>query len=146
MNKKILELFSKSPSPKEKGEQEAASEKEQTLSEGAMSQEQKLKKDIAELLELFPKLKADAVPEEVWERVSEGDSLCAAYCLWMVKRAKEQSHIRSVNDKVSQSAPPQVSDKGAQKEYFTRETVKNMSPEQIRKHLSAILNSMDSWK
>lgn len=146
MNKKILELFSKSPAPKEQGEQEGASADKEAFSPEAMSREDKLKKDISELLELFPKLKADAVPEEVWERVSQGDSLCAAYCLWMVKRAKEQSHIRSVNDKVSQAAPPQVSDKGAQKEFFTRETVKNMSPEQVRKHLGAILNSMDSWK
>ena len=144
MSKKILDLFSKSSAPKEGGE--APEEREEAVCEEAMGAEQKLKKDIAELLELFPKLKADAIPEEVWERVSEGDSLCAAYCLWMVKRAKEQSRIRSVNDKAAKAAPPQRSDKGEGKEYFTRESVKNMSPEQVRKHLGAILNSMDSWK
>ena len=146
MSKKILELFSKSSSPKEEKGGEAVPEKQEAASEEAMGAEQKLKKDIAELLELFPKLKADAVPEEVWERVSEGDSLCAAYCLWVVKRAKEQTRIRSVNDKAAKAAPPQLSDKGESKEYFTRETVKNMSPEQVRKHLGAILNSMDRWK
>lgn len=143
--KKILELFNKS-APQEQADKGEEHKKEQELSqELPPSSPDKLKEDINELLELFPKLKAEAVPEEVWDRVREGDSLCAAYCLWVVKKAKEQLHIRDVNEKRSQAAPPPVADKG-EEEFFTRETVKNMSPQQVRKHFNAILNSMDRWK
>ena len=89
--KKIMELFGKSAVEKElpkEGEEpmKKTAEKEEVGPEDP----DKLKEDINELLALFPKLKAEAVPDEVWDRVREGDSLCAAYCLWVVKQAKEQ--------------------------------------------------------
>ncbi len=153
--KRILERLGK-PAPEK--EQAASKEWEEKAEEAVESAEEtteatektedsdKLKQDINELLELFPKLKANAVPDEVWDRVREGDSLCAAYCLWVVKNAKEQLRIRDVNDKRSHAAPPPVADKGEGEEFFTRDTVKNMSPQQVRKNFKAILNSMDRWK
>lgn len=104
----------------------------------------RLKNDVALLLELFPKLKADAVPQEVWDRVREGDSLSAAYCLWLVKTVKEKKRIGEVNEKNRAASLPKL-DTGSDEGFFTREAVKRMSQEQIRKNLDSILRSMDSW-
>ena len=151
MKKKLTELFTK---PAARQEQESVKDTAPQAEEVEKEAKQelpaedgdKLRADVSELLELFPKLKAKAIPDEVWDRVREGDSLCAAYCLWTVKNAKEQLRIRDVNDKTARTAPPPVSDKGEGEAFFSRETVKNMSPEQVRKNFKAILDSMDRWK
>ncbi len=105
------------------------------------------REDVELLLSLFPKLSASAVPEEVWDRVREGDSLSAAYCLWLVKTVKEKKRIDGVNEKNRLGAIPPVNDDSSPREgSFTRDTVRNMTREQIRKNLDGILRSMDSWK
>lgn len=150
MSKKILERFmSKERSGQEQELQTAPEELEALQSSGdepAGDLQEKMKQDVSQLLSLFPKLKAEAIPQQVWERVQQGDSLCAAYCLWLVTRVKEQVHIRAVNEKVNRLAPPRLADPGQQSHYFTRDAVKNMSSQQIRENLNEILQSMDSWK
>ena len=153
MSKKILELFAgkersaQEPQPQAQPEPLSAPESA-PAEESAPAQDwqEKMKQDVSQLLSLFPKLKAEAIPQQVWDRVQQGDSLSAAYCLWLVSRVKEQVHIKAVNDKVNHLAPPRLADSGQQSHFFTRDAVKNMSSQQIRDNLNEILQSMDSWK
>lgn len=141
MQKKFLDMFTK-PLPEK---QEAAAEGNASVHAEDEAAD-RLKLQVNELLEMFPKLKAEAIPAEVWDRVIEGDSICAAYCLWLVKSLKEKSRIDTVNDKNKRSAPPKVTVHKGKEDYFSADTVKKMSSAQIRDNLDAILRSMDSWK
>ena len=149
---KIFEIFKKTAaSPQETEAADEAQIIEALSGDGAEKPENKddvarRREDVELLLTLFPKLNASAVPDEVWDRVKEGDSLSASYCLWLVKTVKEKKRIDGVNEKNRLAAMPQVSDDKSREGFFTRETVKNMSREQIRKNLDGILRSMDSWK
>ena len=45
----------------------------------------KVTRDIDRLWEMFPDLKLDSVPEELWDMVSQGESLLGAYCILLCK-------------------------------------------------------------
>ena len=140
MQKKFLDMFTKTTPEKPdtaKGEEQSSQGKDES---------ERLKLQVNELLEMFPKLNAEAIPAEVWERVLDGDSVCAAYCLWLVKSLKEKSRIDAVNDKNKKTAPPKITQSKGKEDYFSAETVKKMSSDQIRNNLDAILRSMDSWR
>lgn len=152
MATKIFDRFRKTAASPQEGETAAEEqireevsaeepEREDIKDDGARRRE-----DVELLLSLFPKLNASAVPDEVWDRVREGDSLSAAYCLWLVKTVKEKKRIDGVNSRNAHAALPPVSDDSEREGFFTRDTVRNMSREQIRKNLDRILKSMDSWK
>ncbi len=114
-------------------------------SENARSDEEKMEEDIALFHELFPELTGKEIPDEVWARVEAGESLAAAFCLYTVKKMKEDEKIRKVNESNEKKAPPRVRQDESSSEYFSPEAVKAMSRSEIKKHYDAILRSMESW-
>ncbi len=114
------------------------------LSDGKTEQE-KMEQDIALFHELFPDVKAEDIPQEVWDQVEGGESLAAAYALYSIKMLRQEEKIRKVNEKNEKSAPPRIRHDGTEAEYFSPEAVKAMSRSEIKKHYDAILRSMEKW-
>ena len=154
MANKLVEMFRKNAAVRQENEEPVGAEEAkagaaqdaQEQPEAEADERTKLKEDVKLLLSLFPKLNVSAVPDEVWDKVRDGDSLSAAYCLWLVRTVKEKKRIDELNSKNRLASLPPVNDDSKREGFFTRETVKNMSREQIRKNLDGILRSMDSWK
>ncbi len=110
--------------------------------EGAVSE---MEADIDLFRQLFPDVKADEIPQEVWDSVEEGQSLSAAFALHFVKKMREEEHIRRVNEENGKKAPPPVEGQEASSDYFSPEAVKSMSRKEIRKNYDKILSSMEKW-
>ena len=106
---------------------------------------EKLAQDVAAFHELFPEVKAEAIPGEVWDQVEAGQSLTAAYAVHFVKAMKEAARIEKRNAENEKAAPPPVRHDGKEESYFSPEAVSAMSREEVRKNYQEILRSMDHW-
>lgn len=137
---------------KKKKEKEVLSE-EKLSEETALQEEGAEVPDAAELMEedialfrsLFPEVKGEQIPQEVWDRVEAGESLAASYALFAVQKFREEEKISRINEENGKKAPPPVEGGSAEGDYFSPEAVKNMSRSEIRKHYDKILSSMEKW-
>lgn len=137
---------------KKKKEKEVLSE-EKLPEETALQEEGAEVPDAAELMEedialfrsLFPEVKGEDIPQEVWDRVEAGESLAASYALFAVQKFREEEKISRINEENGKKAPPPVEGGSAEGDYFSPEAVKNMSRSEIRKHYDKILSSMEKW-
>ena len=107
--------------------------------------EEKLKADISEFHTLFPDVKADQIPREVWDRVDQGESLTASYAVFFVRALREEERIAKVNAENEKTAPPRVRHDGTDGDYFSPDAVRAMSRDEVKKHYQEILRSMDHW-
>lgn len=108
------------------------------------SLKENLEKELELLLSIFPELKADEIPDEVFEGCDNGKGLAAQYALWYVRAQKEKEETEKTNEKNAISAPPEVT--AADEEvFFTPEAVKAMSDKDIRRNYKAIMKSMEKW-
>ena len=135
--KEILQALSAQTEGEEKAEGSEEEKKEDPA--------KKMETDIALFHALFPEVKAESIPEEVWEMVENGESLAASYALFTVKKQREEEKIRAVNEENQKKAPPRIRHDGAESEYFSPEAVKSMSRKEIKENYDAILKSMEKW-
>ncbi len=105
----------------------------------------KMKEDISLFHTLFPEVKAEEIPQEVWDRVEEGERLSASYALFILLKEKEEERIQKINEENEKKAPPKIKSDGAESDYFSPEAVKSMSRSEIKKHYNKILSSMEKW-
>lgn len=101
--------------------------------------------DVALFHDLFPDVKADDIPQEVWDRVESGESLAAAFSLYRMQQQKEEERIAKVNRENEEKAPPKIRHDGKEFTYFSPEAVKAMTQSEIKKNYDAILASMEKW-
>lgn len=104
-----------------------------------------MEEDIALFRSLFPEVKGEEIPQEVWDRVEAGESLAASYALYAVQKYREEERVSRINEENGKKAPPPIEGGGTQGDYFSPEAVKNMSRSEIRKHYDKILSSMEKW-
>ena len=109
------------------------------------SPENLMEEDIELFRKLFPEVKGEEIPQEVWARVEKGESLAASYALFAVKQYREEERVKLVNEENGKKAPPPVEGSGGEGDYFSPEAVKNMSRSEIRKNYDKILSSMEKW-
>ncbi|MBE6711926.1 MAG: hypothetical protein E7580_00235 [Ruminococcaceae bacterium] len=109
------------------------------------SSEQLMEEDIDLFRSLFPEVKGEDIPQEVWDRVEQGESLAASYALFAVKKYREEERIGRINEENGKKAPPPIEGGKAEGDYFSPEAVKNMSRSEIRKNYDKILSSMEKW-
>lgn len=109
------------------------------------TEEERMTEEIRTLRSLFPNLTPEEIPEEVWGKVAEGESLAASYALHFLKELKEKERVEAKNRENEQKALPRIKAGSEREEYYTPETVKKMSPAEVRRNYAAILKSMDSW-
>ncbi|MBR2615960.1 MAG: hypothetical protein IKC69_04720 [Clostridia bacterium] len=138
MKKKKKELLEADFSEKE-------TEKENEAEGAEASFEERMEEDIALFRNLFPEVKGEEIPDEVWERVEKGESLAAAFALHFVQKLRQEEKIRTVNEENEKKAPPRIHRDSGEGEYFSPEAVKAMSPKEVKKHYDAILRSMEHW-
>ena len=105
-----------------------------------------VKEDIKRLREVFPDIKQEDIPDEVWQSVEKGESLSGAYALHFVKQLKAKADIERINELNGKKAPPKIKHDGGDETFFSPEEVRSMTEAQVRKHYNAILASMDKWK
>ena len=113
--------------------------------EEAQSPEELMEEDIALFHSLFPEVKGEEIPQEVWDRVEAGESLAASYALYAVKQYREEQRVSRINEENGKKAPPPIEGGSTEGDYFSPEAVKNMSRSEIRKHYDKILSSMEKW-
>ena len=130
----------------EKGSDDVTTD-ENASDENTSYAQERIKKEVAELREYFPAIKVEDIPDEVWDRVAEGDSLAAAYALFFIKRIRDNSkRISDVNAENKRKAPPKVKNSSDGELFFTPDTVRAMSADEIRKNYNTIISSMKKWK
>ena len=101
--------------------------------------------DIALFHDLFPEVKAEDIPQEVWDRVEKGESLASSFSLFRMQQQKEAERIEKVNRENEEKAPPKIRHDGKEFTYFSPEAVKAMTRSEIKKNYDAILASMEKW-
>lgn len=104
-----------------------------------------MEEDIELFRTLFPDVKGEQIPQEVWDRVETGESLSAAYALFAVKQYREEEKVSRINEENGKKAPPPIEGGSTEGDYFSPEAVKNMSRSEIRKNYDKILSSMEKW-
>lgn len=66
--------------------------------------------EIAQFAALFPQVKGEEVPREVWQAVKEGQPLALAYSLWRIRVLEEERARRERGERLS---PGSVSSAGS---------------------------------
>ena len=137
----------KAPEASEEASEQAAGTEPETAvpAEKVPDDAEKLARDVAAFHSLFPDVKAEEIPGEVWERVEGGESLTAAYAVHFVREKREEERIAKLNAENEKAAPPPVRHDGKEESYFSPEAVKAMSRDEVRKNYQEILRSMDHW-
>ena len=101
-------------------------------------------REYGEFANLYPDVKLSEIPDSVWLDVEHGTPLAAAYALEERRRALLRAKAEESNQQnLLRTAG---SCHGAPSGYFSPEEVRRMSQTDIRKHFSAILESMKTWK
>ena len=120
-------------------------EAEQAPAANAPEGQDRLASDVALFHELFPEVKAQEIPGEVWDKVEAGESLAGAYAVYFVKALRDRERIERVNAENEKAAPPRVRHDGTDGSYFSPDAVRAMTREEVRKNYREILRSMDHW-
>ncbi len=113
--------------------------------EAGVSAEDWMEEDIELFRSLFPEVKGEDIPQEVWDRVEHGESLAASYALYAVQQYREEERVSRINEENGKKAPPPIEGSSAEGDYFSPEAVKSMSRSEIRKNYNKILSSMEKW-
>ncbi len=132
--------------PEEELLEEISRQEEAALSEKEVkkSPEERMREDITLFRSLFPDVKAEDIPKEVWDAVEQGESLAASFSLYVIRACREDERIRKVNEENDKKAAPRVQSEPGE-EYFSPEAVKSMTREEVKKNYNKILSSMEKW-
>lgn len=101
-------------------------------------------RQLEELYSLFPDSDVRTLPQSVWQSVSEGNSLAAAYALHLCREKQRENAIKSVNQK-NAALSAGFAGEAARGEYFTPSEVRAMSQSEVRANYTKILESMKKW-
>lgn len=112
--------------------------------EVARTQNEKTAAEVGEFHSLFPECSLSAVPDSVWDQVKSGIPLAASYALYEKKREAAARRAEAINLQNAQRSAG-VAGRDVPAEYFTPDEVRAMSPSEVRRHYSKILESMQSW-
>ncbi len=133
------------PSEKEILQEEKSTSEEKNLEEETKDPGERMKEDVELFHSLFPEVKGESIPQEVWDRVEKGESLAASYALFAVQQYREEEKIRKINEENDKKAPPRIQAGAADENYFSPEAVKKMTRSEIKENYDKILSSMEKW-
>ena len=97
-----------------------------------------------EFCRIFPDADPDDLPEEVTSVASSGVPLAAAYALHRHLRQLELEKAKQDNHRNSRNIPHAIDGNGSEP-FFSADTVRSMSHEEVKNNFSDILNSMKHW-
>lgn len=104
-----------------------------------------LQEEIAAFRERFPEVRAEDIPESVWEEVAGGMDLNHAYAFFLIAQKADGGTADEVNRDNSARSAAALSE-GSTEPSFTREQVEGMSAKDVAKNYRNILRSMGKWK
>lgn len=104
----------------------------------------RMRSELEEFYEYFPSVDPRSVPDEVWTKVKNGDSLAATYSLFERKRAREEQKAFEHNQKMRKMSSGALESRGAEN-YFSPDEVRKMTPSQVKSHYDDIVESMRHW-
>jgi hypothetical protein len=108
--------------------------------------EERQRREFQEFLAAYPDVKAEDIPMEVWQQNANGVPLKYAYADYALKQLKVEQAKANANAKNAASSTGSVSSDGnAGEEYFTKEQVARMSPDEVERNLDKIHKSMARW-
>lgn len=121
--------------------------REQWEAEQAQKQQEELQRmEFMDFFQNYPDVKPEEIPQEVWERNTQGVPLKYAYMEYELKHLKDRLGKFEKNDSNSQSTAGSVTGQGAPEgAFFTREQVEKMSTAEVNRHWQAINESMKRW-
>ena len=112
--------------------------------EAARTQNEKTAAEVGEFHSLFPTCTLSSIPDSVWDQVKSGIPLSAAYALYEKKCEAAARRAEAVNlQNAKRSAG--IAGRDAPAEYFTPDEVRAMSPSDVRRNYTKILESMQGW-
>ncbi len=130
-------------------EQWKAQTEQQRQEEQRKQQEQQYRQQMyAEFLQMYPDVKPEQIPKEVWQLVNQGHRLASAYAIYENKLLKQQYQTQQANFKNAESSTGSVKTQGKTGGYISREQFDankgNMN--WVMKNLDLIEESRKHWK
>lgn len=108
------------------------------------SEESRILAEINDFCALFPDVKLESLPDEVWEEVRKGAPLAASFALYEKKSAARAKRIAQINSNNATRAAG-IAGTDAASEYFSPEDVRRMSRAEVHANYSKIKESMKKW-
>lgn len=99
--------------------------------------------EIEEFRNIFPEADVTSLPDDVAQIMSTGNSLAAAYALYLQKQLMRQNKAKQVNERNAYSSSGKIG--GSAVEYFTPAEVRSMSQSEVRANYKKIRESMKKW-
>ena len=130
-------------------EQWKAQTEKQRQEEQRKQQEQQYKQQMyAEFLQMYPDVKPEQIPSEVWQLVSQGHRLAGAYAIHENKLLKQQFQTQEANTKNAASSTGSVKTPGATGGFISREQFDANKGDMkwVQKNLKRIEESRKHWK
>lgn len=126
-----------------------AQTEKQRQEEQRKQQEQQYKQQMyAEFLQMYPEVKPEQIPKEVWQLVNQGHRLASAYAIHENKLLKQQYQTQEANVKNAESSTGSVKTQGKTGGYISREQFDANKSNQnwVMKNLDLIEESRKHWK
>ena len=110
-------------------------------------EEARLREDVASFRGLFPDVKPEDIPEEVWADVAgcPGMDLKHAYALYALTGQKSGGHAEEINRETAARSAIAASD-GSTEPSFTPEQVEKMSAKDVARNYKSVLQSLKNWR
>ena len=108
------------------------------------AEQSRILSQISEFSEVFPKKSLESVPAEVWESVSGGIPLAAAYALYEKKAQSGRELAQSVKARNAERSSGAVG-REVVSIYYSPSEVKKMSAAEVKKNYAIIIESMKKW-
>lgn len=108
-----------------------------------LSEDARVREEYNEFQRLYPEVRLQVLPDEVWEDISKKVPLAAAYALAERRHLMRRQNAERVNLQNEQRSAGSV--KGSENSYYTPAEVRSMSQAEVRKNYSKIIESMKKW-
>ena len=105
---------------------------------------ERMTRECAEFGELYPDVPLRSLPDSVWDGVKNGVPIAASYALYEKKRAAEARRAAKLNEQNSSYSVGSAGD-FSDDSYFSPSEVRRMSPLEVKKNYTKILESMRRW-
>ena len=99
------------------------------------------RKEIREMLTLYPDVRLSEIPGEVWEAPLP---LAAAYALQCRRCERDRAIAENENRRNRERSPGGITP--MTENYFSPDEVRRMTRNEVRQHYDAILHSMTKWR
>ncbi len=130
-------------------EQWKTQQEQQRQAEQQRQQQQQYKQQMyAEFLQMYPEVKPEQIPKEVWQLVNQGHRLASAYAIHENKLLKQQYQTQQANFKNAGSSTGSVKSPGATGGFISREQfdANKGNLGWVQKNLDLIEKSRKHWK